>query len=206
MDKIITAINDFIGNSYITSILISSIPLIELKGAICFARASGLDFFNALWTAYLGSTIVFIPIFFLLRPILNALKKIKFFNKFALKCENYVQKKADNTLKKRENSKMTATRIKQITGLIFVAIPLPMTGVWTGTALAVFMGLKFKDTIWPIAVGNLIAGLIISVLAHIFLDYIDYIIYGLFGLAIILLIVTILKVALTKPKEDKAGE
>jgi uncharacterized membrane protein len=87
-----------------------------------------------------------------------------------------------------------------------VAIPLPMTGVWTGTAIAVFLNLKFKDIILPIAVGNLIAGVIISVLAEICLRVwtltsLDYILYGLFILAIILLIVVIIKVAMQKPKQ-----
>ena len=45
---------------------------------------------------------------------------------------------------------------------VFIAIPLPMTGVWTGTAIAVFLGLKFRQVILPVLGGNLVAGLIIS--------------------------------------------
>ena len=51
--------------------------MIELKGSILFARASGIDFFMSYLLSYLGSTAVFFPIFFLLIPVLNLLKKIQ---------------------------------------------------------------------------------------------------------------------------------
>ena len=102
------------------------------------------------------------------------------------------------------------TRLKQIAIFIFVAIPLPMTGVWMGTAIAVFLGLKFKESILPLALGNLVAGLIIALLAELLaaiwtIKALDYILYGLFALAILMLIVLIIKVALSKPnkKEDE---
>ena len=97
--------------------------------------------------------------------------------------------------------------LKQLGVFVFVAIPLPMTGVWTGTAVAAFLDLKFKDVILPISLGNLVAGLLISALAEICkaiwsLAALDYILYGLFALAIIMLVVLIIKVALQKPKKD----
>ena len=86
---------------------------------------------------------------------------------------------------------------------IFVAIPLPMTGVWTGTAISVFLNLKFKHAVLPIVLGNFIAGLLISLLCVICLAFwsievLDYILYGLFVLVIIFLIITIIKVATNK--------
>ncbi len=199
MDNFIESVNNLIGNPALTAMLVSVIPLIELKGAILFARASGLGFFAALGASYIGSTIVFIPIFFLLRPILNLLKKIKWFNSFANKVEAYFQKKADEV--KNRKGKLGEAGIKMMGVFIFIAIPLPMTGVWTGTAIAVFLGLKFRQVILPVLGGNLIAGLIISVLAELFIDYVDYILYGLFALVVVMLVVFIVKVALTKPKK-----
>lgn len=199
MDNFIESVNNLIGNPALTAMLVSVIPLIELKGAILFARASGLGFFAALGASYIGSTIVFIPIFFLLRPILNLLKKIKWFNSFANKVEAYFQKKADEV--KNRKGKLGEAGIKMMGVFIFIAIPLPMTGVWTGTAIAVFLGLKFRQVILPVLGGNLVAGLIISVLAELFIDYVDYILYGLFALVVVMLVVFIVKVALTKPKK-----
>ncbi len=203
-------IASLIPNAYISTPVMSLIPLIELKGGIVFARGVGLDFLMALILAYVGSTIVFFPIYFLLRPILNWLKKIKWFNRFACKVEGYFQKKADETLenqqKKGKKIKLSEKLLKQLGVFIFVAIPLPMTGIWTGTAVAVFLGLKFKDAILPAVLGNLVAGLLISGLAELCLaiwtiEVLDYILYGLFALAIILLVVVIVKICMQKPKE-----
>mgnify|MGYP003539447688 CR=1 FL=1 len=74
-----------------------------------------------------------------------------------------------------------------------------------GTAIAVFLNLKFKDAILPIVIGNLVAGLIISGLVELFLaiwtiEALDYVLYGLFALAVILLIITIVKVLKQKPQ------
>ncbi len=216
-------IREFIGNDYWATVIMSLVPLIELKGGIVFARGtSSFGFLNALLLSYAGSTIVFIPIYFLLRPILNLLKKIKWFNGFANKVEGYFLQKAEDTLKKQQaklkeenldltltdeeleiKSKKKQTFIKQLGVFIFVAIPLPMTGVWTGTAIAVFLNLKFKDVILPVMLGNLVAGLIISLLAELLiavasLAVLDYVLYALLGLALILLVITIIKMSRTK--------
>ena len=192
----------------------SCVPLIELKGGIVFARGVGLNFLQALGLSFLGSSIVVIPIFFLLVPILNLLKKIKFVNKLALKAESYVKEKAESALMEQRNKGKTISErlLKQLAVFIFVAIPLPMTGVWTGTAIAVFLNLKFKDAILPIIGGNLVAGLLISLLAEVCMAIwtikaLDIILYALFAIAIILLIVLIVKVAKQKPKtEQTKGE
>ena len=84
----------------------------------------------------------------------------------------------------------------------FVAVPFPVTGVWTGTAIAVFLDMKFKDAVLPITLGNLVAGTIITLLTWLFKPYVDIIIYVLFAIAIIMLIVFIIKVILSKPKQN----
>lgn len=206
-------IQNLIGNDKIATLLMSFIPLIELKGGIIFARGAGLGFFESFFLSYLGSTIAFIPVFFLLVPILNLLKKIKWFKAFADKIELFFKDKAAGALIKAEKSgkkALTETFYKMLGTFIFVAIPLPMTGVWTGTAVAVFLNLKFKDAILPVVVGNFIAGAIISVLAEIILALsgnlivLDYVLYGLFALAAIMLIIAIIKIS--RKKKSTAEE
>ena len=200
-------ISALIGNAKLATLIMSFIPLIELKGGIIFARGAGLDFFESFGLAYLGSTIAFIPVFFLLVPILELLKKIKWFKTFADKIEAYFQEKADGAMAKAEKGGKKARTekfYKTLGTFIFVAIPLPMTGVWTGTAVAVFLGLKFKDAVLPVVIGNLVAGAIISVLAEIILvatgniAILDYVLYGLFVLAAALFIVAIVKISRKK--------
>ncbi len=204
-------IQELVGNDILATIFMSFVPLVELKGGIVFARGAGIDFFYSLLFAYAGSTLVFFPIYFLLKPILNLIKKIKIFSKLAYKVESYFSSKAETAVKEdngaNKNNKK-ALYLKQLGVFIFVAIPLPMTGIWTGTAIAVFLGLKFKEAILPACIGNLVAGLIISVLAEVCLSIwtiavLDYILYGLFALAIILLIVVIIKIANSKPQDTK---
>lgn len=210
-------IQNLIGNDKIATLLMSFIPLIELKGGIIFARGAGLGFFESFSLSYLGSTIAFIPVFFLLVPILDLLKKIKWFKAFADKVENYFKDKADGALEKAKKSgkkARTETFYKMLGTFIFVAIPLPMTGVWTGTAVAVFLGLKFKDAILPVIIGNFIAGAIISVLAEIIIalssDFVaakailDGVLWGLFALAAIMLIIVIIKIL--RKKKSTAEE
>ena len=206
MDGIIASIANLIGNNFIATAIVSFFPLIELKGGIVFARGVGYGFFEALGLSYLGSTIAFFPVFFLLIPILNLLKKAKWFNKFVLKIESYINGRAERSVKngKGVSSEKSALKFKMLAVFIFVSIPLPMTGVWTGTAIAVFLGLKFKESILPIVAGNLIAGVIISLLAELFIAIwniaaLDYVLWALFGLAIIILVITIVKIVRQKP-------
>ena len=199
-----------VGNDLWATLIMSFVPLIELKGGIVFARLAGFDFFYAFLLAYLGSTLVFFPIYFLLKPILNLIKKIKIFSRLAFKIEDYFNGKADEALKAQtdKNKKRDGKFLKQLGVFIFVAIPLPMTGVWTGTAIAVFLNLKFKDAILPVVLGNFLAGLIISLLAQVCIllwdiNVLNYILYGLFALALILLVVVIIKIAKRKPTKDE---
>ena len=203
-------ISDFIGNDFWATLVMSFFPLIELKGGIVFARGVGMDFIQSLLLAYVGSTLVFFPIYFLLKPILNLLKKIKFVSRIAEKAESYCQQKASAALEEQKAkgraSNMSETLLKQIGVFVFVAIPLPMTGVWTGTAIAVFLNLKFKDAVLPVVLGNFVAGLLISALAALCMaiwsiEVLDYILYALFALAVVLLIVLIVKVS--RQKTDK---
>ena len=205
-------ISNLIGNDFWATLVMSLFPLIELKGSIVFARGVGMDFFTAFALSYLGSTVVFVLVYFLLKPILNLLKKIKWFSRIALKCESYCEEKAKSAVesqkKKGKSSNMSETLLKQLGVFIFVAIPLPMTGVWTGTAVAVFLGLKFKEVVLPVCLGNFVAGLLISLLAELCLALwniavLDYILYALLAIAVVLLVVLIVKVALQKPQDKK---
>ena len=205
LDSITQFLYNTFGSFQLATAVSGMIPLLEIKGAICFGIRSGLSWWQSLLFAYLGSTFMFLPIFLLLRPILNALKKLKWFKTFAVKCENYIESKADNALKEGENKgkKLTAEGIKLLSVFIFVAIPLPMTGVYMGTAVATFLNIPFLKAFIIVAVGNVVAGLIILVLALICINIIDYILYGLFVLAIILLVIMVIKLKNASGKEKE---
>ena len=192
-------------SEYIATLFVAMFPLIELKGAIPIG--TGL-FKLKLWEtasiAYLGSTIVSIAVFFLLIPIFNLLKKIGFVKKLIERIESIFNEKAKKIAQKTNGSaEKEAKRIMMISLFIFVAVPFPVTGVWTGTAIAVFLGLKFKESVLPIAIGNLIAGSIITLLTFLVGEYVDVIIYALFAIAIVMLVIFIVKIATAKPSQDE---
>jgi uncharacterized membrane protein YjfL (UPF0719 family) len=82
-----------------------------------------------------------------------------------------------------------------------------MTGVWTCTAVAVFLNMKFKDAVLPIVLGNLVAGVVISLLSELCaliwsIAVLDYILWALLGLAVILLVITIIKISRSGKKSE----
>ena len=191
-------------SKYIAVLFVSMFPLIELKGAIPIgmSEAFGLNLLQTAAIAYLGSTAVSVLLFFLLIPVFNLLKKIRFIKSLIEKTENLFKAKAEKVAAAASGSAEREARLIMMRSLfIFVAVPFPVTGVWTGTAIAVFLGLKFKESVLPIAVGNLVAGSIITLLTYFFKDYVDYIIYGLLCIAVIMLAVFMVKIAFTKSKE-----
>ena len=197
---------ELVGSPYIAVILVSMFPLIELKGAIPvgMTEAFGLSILETAIMAYIGSTVIAVLIFFLLKPIFNLLKRIRIFNLVIRKLEGLFIHKAEKIAAKSEGHDVEkeAKRIMMIALLLFVAVPFPVTGVWTGCAIAVFLSFRFREAILPLAVGNLIAGSIITLLTYLFAAYVDIIIYVLFALALIMLVYTIYRIAKSSPSEE----
>ena len=198
----------FGGNEYIATLFVSMFPLIELKGAIPIGTGLfGLNLWTTAGVAYLGSTLISIVEFFILLPVFALLKKIGFIKKLVEKVETIFKNKAAEIAKKTDGStEAEARKIMMLSLFVFVAVPFPVTGVWTGTAIAVFLGLKFRESVLPIAGGNLTAGAIITLLTLFFKDYVDIIIYVLFAIAIVMLAVFIVKVVRSKPAEESNDE
>lgn len=198
----------FGGNTYAATLFVSMFPLIELKGAIPIGTGLfGMPLWQTSLVAYLGSTIVSVAEFFLLIPVFNLLKRISFIKKLVLKVEGIFARKAEEIAKKTEGSaEKEAKKIMLWSLFVFVAVPFPVTGVWTGTAIAVFLGLKFHESVLPIAAGNLVAGGVITLLTFLLGEkYTNYLIYALFVIALIMLVVFIVKIVHSEPKAESAN-
>ncbi len=185
-DSIITFFQETFTNPWIVVLLISLLPLIELRGAIpvgvAMFMAQGLSVgvatLNSFVVAFIGSSIVCPLIYLFLEWGLNLVSKIKIFknlidkirNKFNAKSEKLKKSIEDGTkdINDLEEHNKKVTKL-QFWGLFtFVAIPLPLTGVYTGSAVGVFTDIKFKNALPAIILGNLTAGLIISVVSFAF--------------------------------------
>ncbi|HEY8423954.1 MAG TPA: small multi-drug export protein [Clostridia bacterium] len=164
---------------------VAAVPVIELKGAIPLGMGLALHYGIELnsWIyfifAYLGSCLPAPFIILFLRPVLNFLAKTKAFRKLSQWLTNRFSKKTDEINQKAvlkaekiddtpsdDAQKEIAKRkriewIKYISLFVFVAVPLPLTGCWTGSGIAAFMGLDLKKSLTIVFLGNLVAGLII---------------------------------------------
>ncbi|MBR3934627.1 MAG: small multi-drug export protein [Clostridia bacterium] len=136
-------------NHELAVFLISMIPIVELRGAIPYGVALGVNEVLAYFLAVLGNMLPVPFIIWFFRPVINYLEKTKIFGKLASK------------LKKRTSNKMKDMNKRKLLGLyIFVAVPLPGTGAWTGAAIAALMKMRIKHSFWVIFAGVASAGII----------------------------------------------
>lgn len=138
------------------TLLASTLPVIELRGGIPFGMALGLAPLDSFFFAFLGSLLPAPFILLLIRPVLKRLSHLRF----------------GVWLDRKLHIKATAHsgKVKRYGWLglaIFVAVPLPGTGVWTGSLIATFLDIRFMKAFPAIAVGNLIAGIAIMMLSGI---------------------------------------
>lgn len=145
---------------YLLTIIISMIPIIELRGAIPIAVLSfHLTYFEAFILGVIGNCI---PIFFIvkyIKPLFNFFGKFKPFKIII----DFATEKANKKI--AENPKLQTATFFAL--YIFVAIPLPVTGAWTGSLIANFLDLPPKKAFLPLAMGVFTAGIIILTLTAI---------------------------------------
>lgn len=136
----------------VTVCIISMLPIIELRGAIPVAIVTfHLSWLKAYIISVIGNLIPVIPILFLFKSIRKFLSVIPFLAKFFDWTEKRAYAKGEKII-----------RYGAIGLTLFVAIPLPMTGAWTGSLIALLFGIKPKFAIPAITLGVLIAGIIVT--------------------------------------------
>jgi len=137
-------------------LFISAVPVIELRGSIPVAIGIfGMDPITALLLAIIGNMLPVTIIFYFLTPVSQFLSKhSKFFARFFDWLFKRVEKQGSERIEKYKNFAL----------MTFVAIPLPLTGAWTGTAAAIFFKFSFKHAFFSILFGVIIAGIIVTAL------------------------------------------
>lgn len=129
--------------------IVSMLPIVELRGAIPLGVVLGINSWELLGIALLGNMLPIPFIIFCARPIVNYFLKTKIFRPVGHWLEEKVRKHSDKVLK------------YEVWGLfLFVAIPLPGTGAWTGALVAALLNLRIKNALPAITFGVLTAGLI----------------------------------------------
>lgn len=143
---------------YLIVFLISMVPLIELRGAIPYAVGFKLPLLPSYIIAILGNMLPVPFIFFFARKILEWGKDKKFTKKFFTFC----LEKGNKGGKKLQEK---AGRNVYLALFLFVGIPLPGTGAWTGTLAASLLNLDFKKSILAIMAGVVLAGIIMGLVS-----------------------------------------
>ncbi len=160
LDSIVNAIRDFFLETVGRELCVffcSMIPIIELRGAIPMGAILGLPWWQSYLLSVLGNML---PIPFILLFIKAVLKwmtnsKIKFFNKLAGWLNRKVEKNRDKIAK------------YSFWGVcFFVAIPLPVTGAWTGSLVAAMIDMKFWKALLSCLFGVMIAGVVMTLISY----------------------------------------
>ena len=142
---------------YLTVFLVSMVPLLELRGALPIALGMGLPTVPAYIICVLGNMIPVPFIYFFARKVLLWGADKKYIGKFFRFC-----------LTKGEHAGQKLTQAAGRKGLfvallLFVGIPLPGTGAWTGALGASFLNMGFKSTVAAVSLGVVLAGIIMAV-------------------------------------------
>ncbi len=143
-------------------LIVSMVPLIELRGAVPIGVGLGLPEWLTLIVAIIGNMLPVPFIYKFSRKFLEwgAERKWKSLRKFCRWCLKKGERAGKKLVaKKDQKSKSTRNGI-YIALLFFVGIPIPGTGAWTGTLAASFLDLNFKKTVIAVMCGVLLAGLI----------------------------------------------
>ncbi len=132
-------------------LLLSMLPISEIRGAMIYwsAHKDTMNMFVCYALAVLGNFAVSPLILLLFRPIVKALKKTRLFRRPAKWLEDRAQRKAQGLMK-----------ASAVGVFLFVAIPFPTTGAWTGSMIAALLDMRFKYALPAILCGIMVSGII----------------------------------------------
>ena len=156
IDAVKTFLIDVLG-AHFGVMICAMIPIIELRGAIPLGMGLGLQWWQSYLYAVIGNMI---PVPFILLFITKIIawmtkSRVKFFNKIG----NWLTSKAEKNREKNEKYSFWGV-------CLFVAIPLPVTGAWTGSLVAATIGMKWWKALISCLIGVLIAGVIVTLVSY----------------------------------------
>ena len=135
--------------------IISLMPILELRGGLIAAALLGLNGIRSFIICFIGNIIPIPFILWFITPIFNYLKKTKLFSGLVNKLENKAMSKEDKIEK-----------LEYIGLLLFVGIPLPGTGAWTGCLIAALLNMNKKKAMLYAIGGVIMAGIIMMILSY----------------------------------------
>lgn len=157
MEGIVEALVNFFGKTIpgeLTVFLLSLMPIVELRGGILAAKLLNVEMWRAFFICLVGTILPTPFILLFIQKIFDWLRNTRF-----VKLVNRMEAKGRSKFDK-------INRYKTLGLLIFVAIPLPGTGAWTGSLAAALMKMDFRSAMLSVAGGTLIADVIMCLLSY----------------------------------------
>jgi len=155
--EILNWLNDTISGEFVLTMLVSMIPIIELRGGIPFGVAVGLPYPAAFAAAVLGNILPAPFIVVYIRRIFQWMRRrLPKLNSMVDKLEKKAHLKGEKV-----------SRYKYLGLTLFVGIPLPGTGAWTGSMAAAFLDMPLRKALPSIILGVLLAGCIMTALTSV---------------------------------------
>ena len=145
---------------YLLVFFVSMVPLIELRGAIPMAVTMDLNYWQAMVICVIGNMLPVPIIYMFARRVLLWGANKKFIGKFFTYCLTKGEKGGQKLVAKTGRGGLFVAL------MLFVGIPLPGTGAWTGTLAASFLNMGFKSTSLAVSLGVILAGIIMGIGSH----------------------------------------
>jgi uncharacterized membrane protein len=135
-------------------LVVSTLPIAELRLAIPLGLSFGMPLEKVFILSVIGNIIPVAPILFLLAPVSRKLRRFKLWARFF-----------DWLFTRTKKRAQTVQKYEALGLALFVAIPLPMTGAWTGAIAASLFKIRFRYAFIATVAGVMLAGLIVSLLS-----------------------------------------
>ena len=149
-------LTDTRAGEFTLTVLVSMIPVVELRGGIPFGVAAGLPVWAAFLAAVIGNLIPVPFIIVYIRRIFQWMRRrIPKLNSLVDKLERKAHLKGQRV-----------SKYKYLGLMLFVAVPLPGTGAWTGSLAAAFLDMPLRKALPSVILGVLIAGMAVSILSY----------------------------------------
>ncbi|MGO4887408.1 COG2426 family protein [Anaerobacillus sp. MEB173] len=136
-------------------IIISAMPILELRGGIPLASIYGFPFWEAFVLSVIGNVLPVIPLLILFKPFSNWLLRFVWYRRFYNWLYNRTMRKSDKVEK-----------YGAIGLILFTAVPLPTTGAYSACVAAALFSIRFKYAFTAIVIGIVIAAFVVGGLTY----------------------------------------
>ncbi|MEG1612861.1 MAG: small multi-drug export protein, partial [Clostridia bacterium] len=204
MANIIMQFAEFLENlfhsRFLAVLFTSMLPVVEVRGGIPLGLSLGMSPTASYFSACLAGLIVVPIILIFLKKVIFWLCKSEKLGNFGRSLNTYFFERAQKVENGAIVSQKSNLALKYLALYLFVAAPLPLTGFWTGTAIAVFMNLNPLKSFLTITIGNLTAGGLVLLLSLVLGDK-SYIVLAVF-MALVPVVFGILAYKLIKKRKS----